>query len=84
MVYNFHKQPKGFMGGGIRLFDGRIENGMRRMTTSFRDMEIGDNNLLIFPDNVRSAGLPVHCPSRAFADGLFVICGSLRQGPASE
>jgi hypothetical protein len=84
MVYNFHKQPKGFTGGGVRLFDGRIENGTRRVTTSFRDMEIGDNNLLIFPENVRSAGLPVHCPTRAFADGLFAICGSLCQGYASE
>lgn len=84
MVYNFHKQPKGFTGGGVRLFDERIENGTRGVTTSFRDMEIGDNNLLIFPENVRSAGLPVHCPTRAFADGLFIICGSLRQGYASE
>ncbi len=84
IVYNFHKPPKGFTGGGIRLFDVRIEDGMRRVTTSFRDMEIGDNNMLLFPENVRSAGLPVLCPTRAFADGLFVICGSLRQGPASE
>jgi hypothetical protein len=84
MMYHFHKQPKGFTGGGVRLFDGRIENGMRRATASFRDVEIGDNNLLIFPENVVGAGLPVHCPTRAFADGLFVIRGSLRRGSASE
>jgi hypothetical protein len=84
MVYNFHKQPKGFTGGGVRLFDGRIENGMRRATASFRDVEISDNNLLIFSGDVVGAGLPVHCPTRAFADGLFVICGSLRRGLASE
>jgi len=84
MMYHFHKQPKGFTGGGIRLFDGRIENGMRRPTASFRDVEIGDNNLLIFPENVISAGLPVRCPTRSFADGLFGIRGSLRRGRSSE
>jgi SM-20-related protein len=75
MMYHFHKQPKGFTGGGVRLFDGRIEN---RPTASFRDVEIGDNNLPIFPENVVSAGLPVRCPTRSFAEGLFGIRGSLR------
>jgi SM-20-related protein len=82
MTYHFHKQPKGFTGGGVRLFDGRMENGMRR--TSFRDVEIGDNTLLIFPEHVVSTGLPVRCPTRAFADGVFVIHGILRRGPAGE
>jgi hypothetical protein len=84
MMYHFHKQPKGFSGGGVRLFDGRIENGMKHATASFRDVEIGDNNLLIFPQNVVSAGLPVRCPTRSFVDGLFGIRGSLRRGRASE
>ena len=82
MMYHFHKQPKGFTGGGVRLFDGRMENGMRR--TGFRDVEIGDNGLLIFPEHVVSTGLPVRCPTRAFADALFVIHGTLRRGPAGE
>jgi SM-20-related protein len=82
MVYYFHRQPKGFTGGGVRLFDSRTENGMRR--ASFRDLEIGDNVLLIFPEHVVSGGLPVRCPTRAFADGLFVIQASLRRGPTGE
>ena len=84
MMYYFHKQPKGFMGGGIRLFDGRTENGKQRAAASFRDLDIGDNGLLMFPKHVVSAGLPVRCPTRAFADGLFIICGILRGGPVSE
>ncbi len=84
MMYHFHKQPKGFTGGGVRLFDGRTENGITRGTTSFRDLEIGDNDLLIFPEDAVSAGLPVRCPTRAFADGLFVIHGTLRRGRADE
>jgi SM-20-related protein len=84
MVYHFHQQPRGFTGGGVRLFDRRTESGMRHATTSFRDVEIGDNNLLIFPEHVVSAGLPVRCSTRAFADGLFVIHGTLRRGIAGE
>jgi SM-20-related protein len=84
MVYHFYKQPKGFTGGGIRLFDGRAENGMRSAMASFRDLEIGNNDMLIFPEKVLGAGLPVRCPTRAFADGLFVVHGILRRGPGNE
>ncbi len=84
MMYHFHKQPKGFMGGGIRLFDGRTENGKRCAAASFRDLEIGDNDLLIFPAHVVNAGLPVRCPTRNFVDELFVIRGTLCRGSASE
>ena len=84
MVYHFYKQPKGFTGGGIRLFDGRMENGMRPAMASFRDLEIGNNDMLIFPEKVVGAGLPVRCPTRAFADELFVVRGILRRGLVSE
>jgi SM-20-related protein len=84
LMYHFYKQPKGFTGGGIRLFDGRTGNGMRCAMTSFRDVEIGDNDVLIFPEKVVGAGLPVRCPTRAFADELFVVRGIMRRGTASE
>jgi hypothetical protein len=84
MMYQFYKQPKAFTGGGIRLFDGRTENGMGRAMASFRDVEIGNNEMLIFPEKVVGAGLPVRSPTRALADGLFVVRGILRLGPASE
>jgi hypothetical protein len=84
LMYHFYKQPKGFTGGGIRLFDGRTENGMRPPMTSFRDVEISSNDTLIFPWKVVGAGLPVCCPTRAFADGLFVVRGIMRRGSASE
>jgi hypothetical protein len=82
-VYHIHKQPKKFAGGGVRLFDGRVDEGARRAITGFRDLEVDDNALLTFPGHVVSAGLPVRCATRAFADGLFVICGALRRGPAA-
>ena len=80
LVYHFHNQPKVFTGGGIRLFDRQMESGMCRATDTFRDLEIKDNALVIFPSGIVSAGLPVRCPTLAFADGLFVICCTLRRG----
>jgi hypothetical protein len=77
LIYQFHKQPKAFTGGGIRLFDSRTDSDTHESST-FRDLEIKDNSVLIMPEKVVSAGLPVHCPTRAFADGLFVLRGSIR------
>jgi hypothetical protein len=77
LIYQFHKRPKAFTGGGIRLFDSRTDSDARESST-FRDLEIKDNSVLIMPEKVVSAGLPVHCPTRAFADGLFVLRGSIR------
>jgi SM-20-related protein len=83
VLYHFYKEPKGFAGGGIRLFDSRPDGGTGPAKASFRDVEISNNAMLIFPEGVRGAGLPVRCPTSAFADGLFVVGGSLRRGPAS-
>ncbi len=77
LVYCFYKKPKIFTGGGVRLFDRQIGNGSRRL--SFRDLEVEDNGLLIFPAEVVSAGLPVHCDKPGTADWLFVIYGALRR-----
>jgi hypothetical protein len=77
LVYHFHKQPKKFTGGGIRVFDSQAGNATS--PTRFRDVEVGDNDLLIFPAHLVSAGLPVRCPEGTFEDSLFVIHGILRR-----
>jgi hypothetical protein len=80
-VHHFYRQPKGFTGGGMRLFDGALALGARRAIGSFRDVDIADNALLIFPGQVVNAGLPVRREGLAFADRLFTVCGALRRGP---
>jgi hypothetical protein len=84
LIYQFHAQPKSFTGGGIRLFDRRFEAHGKRAGDGFRDIEIDDNSLLIFPNNVVSAGLPVFSEKRSFVDRLFALSGSIRFGGASE
>jgi SM-20-related protein len=80
LVYHFYNQPRAFTGGGVRLFDGRLENGMARSSDTFRDLEIKENAVVMFPSNTVSAALPVRCPTLAFSDGLFAIRGTLRRG----
>jgi hypothetical protein len=76
LVYHFHKDPKGFTGGGVRLFDCAIKDG-GSARAAFRDLEISDNCALVFPGEVGRAGLPVYCTSGAVTDSLFVLQGSL-------
>jgi hypothetical protein len=84
MVYHCCKQPKAFTGGGIRLFDRRIEQDARGSATLFRDIEIDDNSALMFPGNAVSAGLPIRCETNDSDDNLFVLLGRVRPGVASE
>jgi hypothetical protein len=77
LVYHFHKKPKTFMGGGVRLFDAQVSNNPQRL--AFRDLEIEDNSLLIFPSTVVSSSLPVRYNGAVSADRLFAIRGVLRR-----
>ena len=77
LVYVFYKQPKMFTGGGVRLFDTEPEERERRV--SFRDLELENNSLLMFPGYVVSAALPVRCTNREMSDALFVVHGTLRR-----
>ena len=80
MVYHCFKQPKGFSGGGVRLFDSKLQDSLHRAAKPFRDIEIDDNSALFFPSGVVSAGLPIRCQSNASNDRLFVLLGLARQG----
>jgi hypothetical protein len=75
LVYHFHKDPKAFTGGGVRLFDDAASSVSGR--AAFRDVDISDNAAIIFPGDVVRAGLPVYFSSGAFTDSLFVLQGSL-------
>lgn len=66
-VYYFHRQPKGFAGGALRLlpWEGNDE--------AARDVEPADDRLAAFLSWSRHEVLPVRCPSGAFADSRFAI-----------
>ena len=67
-VYYFHAEPKAFSGGALRLY--AIGDPAGR---TYLDVEPVHNALLVFPSWAPHEVMPVHCPSRRFADSRFAI-----------
>jgi SM-20-related protein len=78
-VYYFNKEPKGFSGGELKLYDGRVENGYIVGAAPYRIVEPRNNSIAIFLSGAHHEVLPVRCPSGAFADGRFTVNGWIRQ-----
>lgn len=68
-VYYFHREPKGFTGGDLRIhgfeFPGK--------PTSYVDLPPQQNSLVMFPSWVPHEVLRVQCPSRRFEDSRFAV-----------
>lgn len=69
LICYLFREPKGFTGGGLRLFAWVADGG----TDSFVDIEPEHNTLVAFPSWASHEVLPISCPSRAFADSRFAI-----------
>jgi Rps23 Pro-64 3,4-dihydroxylase Tpa1-like proline 4-hydroxylase len=75
-VYYFHRLPKAFSGGALRLYG---------FGAGFVDIEPTHNSLLVFPSWARHEVRPVSCPSGAFMDSRFAInCWVYRPNPAGD
>jgi SM-20-related protein len=66
-VYYFHRRPKAFTGGALRLHSFMPED------TQIRDIEPRDNRLAAFLSWSPHEVLPVACPSGLFRDYRFAI-----------
>jgi Rps23 Pro-64 3,4-dihydroxylase Tpa1-like proline 4-hydroxylase len=64
-VYYFHREPKRFTGGQLRLFSANDE--------TYTDIEPTQNTLAVFPSFVPHQVMPIACPSQDFADSRFAI-----------
>lgn len=80
-VYFFHRAPRQFEGGELRLHDSR---GSERpvaagsyQTGSFQTIVPQQNQIVFFPCSLLHEITPVECPSRAFADSRFTLNGWL-------
>lgn len=72
-VYYLHREPRGFAGGELRLYD-CIETGdVRQPAETFISVEPVANRLVVFPSNEFHEATPVRCPSKNFADSRFAI-----------
>ncbi len=67
-VYYFHRAPKAFTGGALRLYP-----VSRYAVGRSADIQPEHNTLLLFPSVAPHEVLPVQCPSGEFMDSRFAI-----------
>jgi len=78
-VYFFHREPKQFEGGDLRIHDARLDRGEYASTGSYQTMVPQQNQIVFFPCELLHEITPVECSSRLFADSRFTLNGWLRR-----
>ncbi|NJP12525.1 MAG: proline hydroxylase [Leptolyngbyaceae cyanobacterium RU_5_1] len=78
-VYYFHRQPKPFTGGELRLYDSMIEDGCYEPAESFKTIEPWHNSIVFFHSRNAHEVLPIRCPSQQFRDSRFTVNGWLHR-----
>ena len=70
-VYFFHREPRPFRGGELRIYDPHAAN----RGSAYRAIIPQQNQIVFFPSHLLHEITPVHCASRAFADSRFTVNG---------
>lgn len=83
-VYYLHREPRGFGGGMLRLYDAIEENGARRAADTFTSIEPRNNRMVVFPSEEFHEVMPVRCPSGDFADYRFAVTNWLHRGASDD
>jgi Rps23 Pro-64 3,4-dihydroxylase Tpa1-like proline 4-hydroxylase len=78
-VYFFHREPKQFEGGELRIHDSRLEEGRYVSAGTYQTIVPQQNQIVFFPCELMHEITPVECPSRAFADSRFTLNGWLHR-----
>ncbi|MES2684895.1 MAG: 2OG-Fe(II) oxygenase [Pseudomonadota bacterium] len=74
-VYYFHRQPKAFSGGDLRVYDHKVHNGYHYAADTYRTVHPTDNSIVFFASEEMHEVMQVDCPSRLFMDSRFTING---------
>lgn len=74
-VYYFNREPKGFVGGELRVYDDQIRNGKLARIDSFQTIEPRHNSIVFFQAPVMHEVTTVRVPSREFRDSRFTVNG---------
>ena len=78
-VYFFHREPRAFLGGELRIFDTHWEGDRIAAAGPHRIVYPLQNQVVFFPSYCLHEILPVGCPSRQFADSRFTVNGWLHR-----
>lgn len=79
-VYYFNRQPKGFTGGDLLIYDDVIRNGKLARTDSFQRVAPRHNSIVFFQAAVMHEVTKVEVPSKAFRDARFTVNGWIHRG----
>jgi SM-20-related protein len=81
-VYFFHREPRQFEGGELRLYDS-LGNGephdSSNQTGGYQSIVPQPNQIVFFPCSLLHEITPIDCPSRVFADSRFTLNGWLHK-----
>lgn len=79
-VYYFMvRQPNGFSGGTLRVYDTIDTAAPRHDPARFQDVVPEDNMIVFFESHLLHEVLPLHVPSGRFEDGRFTLNGWLHR-----
>jgi Rps23 Pro-64 3,4-dihydroxylase Tpa1-like proline 4-hydroxylase len=73
-VYFFHREPRPFEGGELRLHDSASDRNR-----GYQTIVPEQNQIVFFPCSILHEITAVGCPSRAFADSRFTLNGWLHK-----
>jgi Rps23 Pro-64 3,4-dihydroxylase Tpa1-like proline 4-hydroxylase len=72
-VYYFHRQPKRFSGGELRLYDSVERNGRVERAETYLSVEPADNSAVFFPSHRFHEVRAVRSETRSFHDSRFSV-----------
>jgi Rps23 Pro-64 3,4-dihydroxylase Tpa1-like proline 4-hydroxylase len=77
-VYFFHREPRQFEGGELRIHDAHLKEGVYVSDDSYQAIVPRQNQIVFFPCELLHEITPVTCASQRFADSRFTLNGWLR------
>jgi SM-20-related protein len=78
-VYFFHREPRQFEGGELRIHDSHLEAGEYLSEGTYQTIVPQQNQMVFFPCELMHEITPVKCASGAFADSRFTLNGWLQR-----
>jgi len=79
-VYYFHRRPKRFTGGELRLYDTVVHGDRAEIGQHYVSVDPADNTAVFFTSDVYHEVRPVHRQSDAFHDSRFSVSVWFWQG----